>query len=58
MQQSEMRYGVISQLRASLQKRDESFALRLREMAASNVRKKMIKDDVGIPADMITALIT
>ena len=27
-------------------------------MAASNVRKKMIKDDVGIPADMITALIT
>jgi len=27
-------------------------------MAASNVHKKMIKDDVGIPADMITALIT
>jgi hypothetical protein len=27
-------------------------------MVASTVRKKMIKNDVGIPADMITALIT
>jgi hypothetical protein len=28
----------------------------LREMAASAVRDKMIKDDVGIPADMIEAV--